>query len=114
MSKTVCLDFDGVMNTYDGWMGPEYLFEPRQGLKEFLSKLNEAGFKIVVNSTRTAKSIYGWLDEHSLRGYIDLVTDTKAPAVAYIDDRGIRFNGNFDAVFEELLNFKVFWEREKK
>jgi hypothetical protein len=54
------------------------------------------------------------LDEHSLRRYIDLVTDTKPPAVAYIDDRGIRFNGNFDAVFEELLNFKVFWEREKK
>jgi hypothetical protein len=109
--KTVCLDFDGVMNTYDGWMGPEYLFEPREGLKEFLSKLNEAGFKIVVNSTRTAKSIYGWLDEHNLRMFVDLVTDTKPPAVAYIDDRGICFRGNFDEVFEQLLKFKVFWEK---
>jgi hypothetical protein len=111
MSKTVCLDFDGVMNTYDGWKGPEYLFEPRQGLKEFLSKVNEAGFKIAVNSTRTAKSIYGWLDEHNLRIFVDLVTDTKPPAVAYIDDRGICFRGNFDEVFEQLLKFKAFWEK---
>jgi hypothetical protein len=85
--------------------------EPRQGLKEFLSKLNEAGFKIVVNSTRTAKSIYGWLDEHNLRIFVDLVTDTKPPAVAYIDDRGICFRGNFDEVFEQLLKFKAFWEK---
>jgi hypothetical protein len=81
-------------------------------LNNFYAKLNEAGFKVVVNSTRTAKSIYGWLDEHNLREYIvDLVTDTKPPAVAYIDDRGICFRGNFDEVFEQLLKFKVFWEK---
>lgn len=36
------------------------------------------------------------------------VTNRKVPAVAYIDDRAIQFNGNY----KKLKNFKPYWAKE--
>lgn len=109
--KTICLDFDGVMNTYDGWKGEHELFEPRPGLAEFLGRLKDAGFEVAVNSTRPAEMILAWLGRHGLGGLVKTVTDRKPPAVAYLDDRGVCFTGDFEAAFAAVVSFKAHWEK---
>lgn len=111
MPKTVCLDFDGVVNTYDGWKGEKALFEPRPGLVEFLQKLIQAGWTVVINSTRLAEDIQNWLNIYNLAQYIAGVYNHKPPAIVYLDDRGITFTGDFDKAFELIQSFKVFWEK---
>jgi len=112
MAKTVCLDFDGVMNTYSGWKGEDELFEPREGLGDFLRKLQSAGFNVVVHSTRPAEKIKKWLGERGLNNLVYSVVDKKPMAVCYLDDRGIRFDGDFDAAFEAIRTFKVYWDKK--
>lgn len=108
MPKTVCLDFDGVMNTYSGWKGENELFSPRGGLKVFLERLIEGGFDLVVHSTRPAEKIRAWLETHGLPAL--QVMDRKPPAVVYLDDRAVCFTGSFEDALHAILNFRVFWE----
>ena len=58
--KTVCIDFDGVLNTYDGWKGEDELFNPREKVEWFLKQLRQAGYEIVIHSTRTPSKIRKW------------------------------------------------------
>lgn len=115
MSKTICLDFDGVMNTYTGWKGEDELYEPREGLPDFLSKLKGMGVEVVINSTRPALKIQAWLERYNLASLVDRVTDRKPPAVAYLDDRAVCFNGVFDSsLVDQLIDFKAHWESSKQ
>jgi phosphoglycolate phosphatase-like HAD superfamily hydrolase len=69
MPKTVCLDFDGVLSDYHGWRGPEVLDPPRAGVANFLKALKEAGYEIVIHTTRDSKIIWSWLIQHGLDIY---------------------------------------------
>jgi hypothetical protein len=109
MKETVCLDFDGVMNTYTKWAGEDELYQPREGLREFLEKLNE-NFKVVVHSTRAPEKIMAWLDQHGLLSLVSEVTAKKPPALCYVDDRAICFVGNFKMALCQIENFETYWE----
>jgi hypothetical protein len=113
MFKTVCLDFDGVFNTYTGWKGEDELFEPREGLSEFLRKLRDYGYHVVVHSTRPADKIKKWLGDRGLNDLVYAVVDKKPGAVCYVDDRGVRFDGDYEAALQAIKNFKVYWEKDK-
>jgi hypothetical protein len=39
-----------------------------------------------------------------------IITNRKVGAVAYIDDRGLRFEGSYEKVLYELRNFKTHWQ----
>lgn len=111
---TICLDFDGVCNTYDGWKGKNELFEPLPGLQVFLETLKIIGYEVLVFSTRPAHKLRDWFEVYGLLRLVDGFPETKPPAVAYIDDRGIRFQGSFDFLLAQL-NFKgtePWWLRE--
>jgi len=41
-------------------------------------------------------------------------TRTKPPAIVYIDDRAIRFDGDYNRTINMLINFRAHWEREKE
>lgn len=109
---TICFDFDGVLNTYNGWKGEDELFEPREGLEDFLKSLKADGFKLIIHSTRSSTHIADWLNKYRLSKYISLVTQTKPIATVYLDDRAIKFNGKFtDSLKEDLENFRAHWEK---
>ncbi len=111
-AKTICLDFDGVLNTYDGWKGPDVLFDPRPGTQGFLQSLKDSGYRLVICSTRQAKNIEAWLKEHKLDGFIEQVCATKPAAWLYLDDRAVAFNGNFDSALADIRAFTgAHWER---
>ena len=38
------------------------------------------------------------------------VTNEKPKAIAYIDDRAIKFDGNYDNLYNEINDFKPHWK----
>lgn len=109
---TICVDFDGVLNTYKGWNGTDNLYQPRNGVHEFLCKLNKE-YQVIIFTTRNEGRVWRWLFEYGLTDYIEDVTSHKIGAIAYIDDRGIRFNGDYNETLKELKNFQTHWEKEE-
>lgn len=107
--KTICIDFNGVLDTYTGWQGPDFMYPPRPGLAEFLTKISKT-YKIVVLTSTNIQKVKQWLCKYRLDDYIDDVTDKKVPAIVYLDDRALTFNGDFDVTFDQIVAFKTYWE----
>lgn len=105
----VALDFDGVLNTYTGWNGEYDLYEPRDGVEDFLKELSEY-FNIIIFTTRKVNSVSRWLDEYDLGDYITEITNIKPRAIVYVDDRGLTFKGNYDETLEQIKKFSTHWE----
>lgn len=107
---TVAVDFDGVLNAYQGWAGEDHFAEPMPGVEGFLAYLNQR-YRVVILTTRDPEGVRAWLEEHGLSYYVSSVTDRKVGAVAYIDDRAIRFDGDYTEVLD-MLGEPTHWERE--
>jgi phosphoserine phosphatase len=107
----VCVDLDGVLNTFDEWRGPEFFHPPREGAREFLSALHGSGFRVVILTVRWHEWVRAWLEQHGLSEFVDEVTDRKPPAHAYVDDRAVCFRGDFSETLRHILEFRPFWER---
>jgi hypothetical protein len=113
MARTFALDFDAVVNTYSGWKGVDELYEPRPGLQKFLDELRFAGYtELVIHSTRDPERIESWLEKHRILG-IDRITREKPLAIAYLDDRAIRFHGDFEEALKEAIGFQAYWEKRE-
>ena len=107
MTGTVAVDFDGVIHDYRrGWQDGSIYGEFMPGAVAALSRLMSE-YAVFVHTTRNARQVAHWIEDrsgHGLecttrvprkgfwneRGYL-LVTNRKLPAVAYIDDRAVRF-----------------------
>lgn len=117
MAKTVVFDFDGVIHSYtSGWRGETTIPDPPvPGIREALKEIHSAGYEVVVVSTRcaTAKgkgAIEAWLYNNGLREYIDKVCKEKPPAIAYIDDRAICFDGHPGTLLRKIQNFQPWYK----
>lgn len=108
---TVAVDFDGVIHAYSkGWQDGSIYDEPVPGAFEALYRLMH-DYAVFVHTTRSRHQVARWIENHTghgiecvtrvsllrwkrtfwnERGYL-LVTNRKLPAIAYIDDRAIRF-----------------------
>jgi len=106
---TVCIDLDGVLNTFDEWRGPEFFHAPRPGAAEFLAGLQSAGYRVVVFTVRWHEWVSAWLEQNNLAAFVDEVTDRKPPAHAYVDDRAVCFQGDFAATLQAVRTFRPFW-----
>lgn len=116
-SKTVVLDFDGTLSTYkSGWQGIDTIQDgPVDGWKSELKKLVDAGYELVVVSSRCVdkkgiSAIKGWLRLHGLDTLISNVQATKPPHKVVIDDRAISFNGNPSGIADRVMSFKSWTE----
>jgi len=99
---TVAVDFDGVLHPYtDGYTGPIPADEPPSpGAHLFLEDLTDQGYRVVVYSARAAsvvgkRAIHDWLLKHGLARHVSDISSFKPVAVAYVDDRAVRFDGDF-------------------
>ena len=115
MNKTVVFDFDGVIHSYtSGWKGEDVIPDPPvPGIKEAIADIRAAGFEVVVVSARTATTngIYAigkWLEKHGIE--YDGVCTEKPPALVYIDDRAICFDGKPDKLLGQIQNFKPWYK----
>ena len=110
--ETIAIDFDGVLNTYNGYDG-ENLGKPRPGCKEFLQELSQH-YNIIIFSARNYTKIIPWLNTYNLQTYVHNVTGIKPTNVkCFIDDRGITFNGDYEETIRQVKDFRTYWEEEK-
>lgn len=113
MAKTVVFDFDGVIHSYtSGWKGETKIPDPPvPGIQEALKEIHDAGYEVVVVSTR-CKTVLGrmaienWLDIYGMTQEVDKVCKEKPPAIAYIDDRAICFDGHPETLLKKIQNFQ--------
>lgn len=123
--SAVGLDFDGVIHDYnEGWQGGEIYGEPVPGAFDAIRELLEAGLSVFIFTSREdlwdvahwcyAKSEDltfevdstdpverdGQVIKPGRRTFWDgtgrvLITNRKYPALAYVDDRAVRFKGSW-------------------
>jgi hypothetical protein len=106
----VCVDFNGVLDSYEGWRGPRHFDPPRPGAREFLEALVERGFSIVVFTTRYADDVWAWLRQFELTALVQDVTDRKPAAHVFVDDRAVCFRGDFADTLKQIDTFSAHWE----
>lgn len=120
MKKTVVFDFDGVIHSYvSGWCGEDQIpDEPVKGIGEVLKHVQEK-YEVVIVSTRCRSesgknAIQNWLKKYGLDIYVDRICKEKPPAIVYIDDRAICFDGNTDFLLQRIENFQPWNKRKLK
>ena len=116
MKKTVVFDFDGVIHSYkSGWQGETVIpDEPVPEIKDAIDDIRSAGYEVVVVSTRCAtpaglQAVKDYLTLHEI--VVDRVCKEKPPAIVYIDDRAICFDGRTDNLLEKINNFSPWYEK---
>jgi hypothetical protein len=113
MGAIVAVDFDGVLNTYTGWLGEYNLYDPRPGAKEFIEELFDLGYDVFIHTTRNPDRVYEWLRDHQFPSINRIqITQVKPPALCYVDDRAVCFNGDFHKSIEQIKTFKTHWEKQ--
>ncbi len=110
MKKLICIDLDGVLNTYCGNYEENEIPSLREGAFEFLANLSKE-YRIVIFTTRSRNSAKNWLVRNNLMQFITDVTDVKPRFASIIlDDRALNFDGNFNKAYEKILKFKPHWK----
>ena len=111
--KNIGVDFDGVIHKnskgyYDGTIYDEPIDGSRDALKKLSEKYDVVIFTAkakpdrgLVNGKTGTELVWEWLKEHKMEKFVTKVTAEKPRAVAYIDDKGIRFN-NWKQTLEVL------------
>lgn len=119
--KRILVDFDGTIHRFSRGFGDGRIYDnPTDFCREALSFLKNEGFEICIFTTRLSKEvnpdtwatnekfIKQWLNEYDIP--YDRITSDKLLALAYIDDRGIRFSDWKDTL--NILEDLGFIKRE--
>lgn len=114
---TVVFDFDGVVHSYkSGWKGVDIIPDPPvPGIAEAIAAVRAAGYRAVIVSTRSAyisghNAIVDYLHHNNI--VVDSVESEKPPAVVYVDDRAICFDGDPTTLLNKIQSFKPWHQQE--
>ena len=129
-NKTVVFDFDGVIHKYSkGWQDGSIYDEYNEDVIKIMYSLMTSGYSVAIVSTRDPVQISNWWNRHyqfpmqavpyingikfwSNTKYVG-VFNQKIPAMIYIDDRGFTFKGNTDTLYQDIINFKTYQDKNK-
>ena len=112
------IDFDGVIHKNSkGFFDGTIYDDPIEGTEEALKKLSDKYTlicytakakpdRMLINGKTGTELVWEWLKKHKFDKYISKVTSEKPRAVAYIDDKAIRFS-NWDHCFASLEAAKI-------
>lgn len=112
------VDFDRVIHKCSkGYYDGTVYDEPVEGVEEALKKLSSKYTLIcysvkakpdrgLVNGKTGIELIWEWLKKHGYDKYISKVTSEKPRAVAYIDDKAVRFT-DWDSCFNDLKDLNI-------
>jgi phosphoglycolate phosphatase-like HAD superfamily hydrolase len=110
VSRIVCVDLNGVLDDYTGWVDDRHFDPPRPGARAFLQALRDRGFDVVIFTTRYADDVRAWLRQYQLDDVVSEVTDRKPAAHVFVDDRAICFRGDFNETLRAIDRFAAHWE----
>jgi hydroxymethylpyrimidine pyrophosphatase-like HAD family hydrolase len=101
--KTIVVDFDGTIVTYDGWKGQYIYGEIIPEARETLKQIKKNGFRIMIHTCRN------WVEQQTIEDYLsindipyDLVICGKPFGLFYIDDKSCGKNANWEDVKKTL------------
>ncbi len=107
-AKTVAVDLDGVLAEYTGFKGPDEIEKPYPHAAKLLKKLNKE-YKVIVFTARNTEVARNWLNEWGLLSLVDGINYCqingragKPVAIAYLDDRAVRWTGDLDQALREI------------
>jgi len=113
----ICFDFDGVIHSYtSGYLGDAVIPDPPvPGIKQAIDQLRDAGYQVVVLSTRGAtregrEAMQDWFDKWGIA--IDGIYSIKPTARCYVDDRAVCFDGDASKLFDIIDNFEPWWKTQ--
>jgi hypothetical protein len=117
VKKTLAIDFDGVLHGYSkGWQGGKIYDDPIPGAKAGMQKLMDAGYELVIFSTRNydrfgvdgdlqanqVNEMTAWLDEHDIP-YHRIHTEPGKPLCKlFVDDNAYRFEGDWAKAVKDI------------
>ena len=107
---TILIDLDGVLNEYKGNYDENFIPEIREGAQEFVKELAQ-NYILYLFTTRNENQAKKWLKNNDLEEYFEDITNTKIPAYIILDDRGVRFDGNFQNALNSINNFRVWYKQ---
>jgi ribonucleotide monophosphatase NagD (HAD superfamily) len=116
VKQTVIVDFDGVLHSYSsGWKGADVISDPpTEGASEAMYKLREKYVVVVVSSrchqAGGSEAIRNWLALHGI--VVDEVTSNKPPHIVVIDDRALRFEGDWNKTLTGIEAASVPWNKK--
>jgi len=103
-NDVVCLDFDGVLTESKGPYQANHFGPPiRQGMNLLRLVIAHGYQPVILTARKETDSVAEWLGTHGFPGL--MVTNHKVPAIAYIDDRAIHFDGSSSAlsIFKKVV-----------
>lgn len=112
------IDFDGVIHNNDkGFYDGTIYGDPIEGTEDALKTLADKYTlicytakakpdRMLINGKTGTELVWEWLKKHKFDKYISKVTSEKPRAVAYIDDKAIRFS-NWDHCLASLESAKI-------
>lgn len=107
---TILIDLDGVLNEYKGNYDENFIPESKDGARDFVKELSQ-NYLLYLFTTRPLQGAKAWLKDNNLDQYFEDVTNTKIPAYIILDDRGVRFDGDFKNALDAINNFKVWYKQ---
>jgi len=113
--KTIVFDFDGGIHSYtSGWQGISVIPDPVvPEIQAAINYLRMEGYEVIVVSTRCARpegmgAVRRYLRDNHI--VVDDVVAHKPPAICYIDDRAICFDGNALGLIGKIRAFKPWYQ----
>ncbi|MEA3559499.1 MAG: hypothetical protein U9R75_09630, partial [Candidatus Thermoplasmatota archaeon] len=115
----IAVDLDGCVVSYkNGWEGPDKFGEIIAGARQALAELHKAGHHIIIHTCRySTPALVQFLrkndihfddinhdapnayeDEYKIQG--KAIGYRKIHADIYIDDKGVRFEGNWNSILD--------------
>ena len=116
MKGTIVFDFDGVIHSYtSGWQGTDVASDPPvDGIANVLKELRDEGYEVVIVSTRSKVTegvicIMDYCKKYNIP--YDRILAEKPPALVYVDDRAICFDGDTDSLVDKIVTF-IPWNKK--
>ena len=117
--RTIAFDFDGVIAKYEGFVSKDDVQEPITEVVKAMGLLREAGYKILIYSTRGDAFLRKYCEKFSVPfDYINHNPEKqgenpgKPIAWVYVDDRAINYGGQkAEKLVEEISKFKAYWQK---
>lgn len=103
LALTIAIDFDGVIHKYSkGWHDKTVYDVPIEGAFDAINRLQIKGYTVYILTARNPTEVEAWMTKHYPPEYgpIPDISNVKRAAVAYIDDRAIRFTN-----WKDILNY---------
>lgn len=107
--KTILIDLDGVLNTYTGNFDKDFIPPIKEGAYDFIKELSE-DYIIKLFTTRNKLLASEWVINNNLKPYVDDITNIKELSYLIVDDRCIKFNGNFTDLKSDINKFSVWYK----